>query len=185
MVGDGVAAIEGKELSLISRGLRPGEDRPVVVVEEFGRCRSDHSEKIIGGACDQVHLRVGALPAEVPVETGDPRRRLVAPAIVFESLGGEVEAPFPVPDAVLQRAADSAVGATRSVEVCAAISKAVLHLEAYRAAERVEAEGRIVGPDVGPPDGDGWDEVPVDSVAEGFVDADALHVHREPLRDTL
>src|SRR5262249_10545569 len=30
-------------------------------------------------------------------------------------------------------------------------------------------------------DGNGRNEVPVDSVAEGFVDADALHINREPL----
>src|SRR5262249_54291582 len=59
------------------------------------------------------------------------------------------------------------------------------HLEAYRAAERIEAESRIVGPDIGATDGDGRDQVPVDGVAEGFVDADTLHVDREPLRGAL
>src|SRR5215813_15361343 len=127
-------------------------------------------------------LRVGALPAEIAVEAGDPRWRLVAPAIVFEPLGGEVEAPFPIPDAVLQGAADAAVGAARGVEFRAAIGEAVLHLEAYRAAERVETEGGIIGPHIGATDCDGRDQVPVDGVAEGFVDADALHVDRKPLR---
>src|SRR5215813_12564558 len=126
-------------------------------------------------------LRVGALPAEIAVEARDPRRRLVAPAVIFEPLGGEVEAPFPIPDAVLQGAADAAVGAARGVEFRAAIGEAVLHLEAYRAAERVETEGRIVGPSVGAADGNGRNEVPVDGVAERFVDADTLHVDREPL----
>src|SRR5262249_22411425 len=102
VVGDVIAAVEGKELCLISRGLRPGEDRPVVVVEKLDRRRPDHAEEIVGSARDQMDLRVGALPAEIAVEAGDPRWRLVAPAIVFEPLGGEVEGPFPIPDAVLQ-----------------------------------------------------------------------------------
>src|SRR5262249_56693398 len=122
-----------------------------------------------------MEFRVGPFPAKIAVEAGDPRRRLVAPAIVFDSLGGEVEAPLAVRDAVLQRAADSAVGAARGIEFRAAIGEAVLHLEADGAAERVETEGRIIGPDVGPPDGNVRDEVPVDSVAEGLIDADALH----------
>src|SRR6266581_2690578 len=126
-------------------------------------------------------LRIGALPAEITVEAGDPRRRLVAPAIVFEPLGGEVEGPFPIPDAVLQGAADAAIGAAGGVEFHAAIGEAVLHLEAYCAAERVETEGRIVGPHIGAADGNGRDEVPVDGIAEGFVDADTLHIDREPL----
>ena len=130
-------------------------------------------------------FRIGALPAEIAIEASDPRRRLVAPAIVFEALRREVEGPFPIPDAVLQGAADSAVGTTRGVELRAAIGEAVLHLEAYRAAERVEAEGRIVGPHVGAADGDGRDEVPIDSVAESFVDAHPLHVDRQPLRGSL
>src|ERR1700756_5204419 len=130
-------------------------------------------------------LRVGALPAEVAIDARNPRRRLVAPAVVFEPLGGEIEAPFPIPDAVLQGAADATIGAARGVELRAAIGEAVLHLEAYRTAERVETEGRIVGPHVGAADGNGRDEVPVDGIAEGFVDANALHVDREPLRGAL
>jgi hypothetical protein len=65
------------------------------------------------------------------------------------------------------------------------IWKLIAPLEAYRAAERVETEGRIVGPDVGAPDGNVWDEIPVDGIAEGFIDANALHVDRKPLRGAL
>ena len=170
---------------MVSRRLRPGEDRPVVVIEQFDRGWPNHAEKIVGRARDQVDLRIGALPAKVAVEAGDSRRRLVAPAVVRDPLCCKIRRPFPISYAVLQPAAKTAVGAARGVEFGAAIGEAVLHLEAYRAAECVEAEGRIVGPDVGPTDGDGWDEIPVDGVAEGFVDADTLHINRESLRGAL
>src|SRR5919109_3407981 len=130
-------------------------------------------------------LRVGTFPAEIAVEAGDPRRGLVAPAVVFESLAGDIERPFATPDAVLQPTANATVRAARGVEFRATIGEAVLHLEAYRAAERVETEGWVIGPDVGPPDGNVRDEVPVDGVAERFVDADTLHVDRKPLRSAL
>src|SRR4029453_10573987 len=141
---DGVTAIEGKQLRLVFRGLRPGEDRAVIVVEEFDRRRPDHAKEIVGSAGDQMDLRVGAFPAEIAVKAGDPRRRLVAPAGVLESPAPDIERPFPVTHAVLEPSTDAPVGAARGVEFRAAIGEAVLHLEAYRAAERVEAEGRIV-----------------------------------------
>src|SRR5262249_56446016 len=119
--------IKSEELRLVSRGLRPGEDRPVVVVEKLDRRRPDHAEKIVGRARYQMDLRIGALPAEIAVEAGNARRRLVAPAVIFHTLPGKLEAPFPVPDAVLQPTANAAVGAARGVEFRAAIGEAVLH----------------------------------------------------------
>jgi hypothetical protein len=185
VVGDGVAAVERKELRLISRGLRPGEDRPVVVIEQFDRRRANHAEKIVGRARDQMDLRIGAFPADIAVEAGDPRRRLVTPAVILDPLRSKVEAPFSIPDAVLQPTAEATVGAARGVEFRAAIGEAVLHLKADGAAERVETEGWVIGPDVGTPDSNVRDEIPVDGVAEGFVDAHTLHVDREPLRCAL
>jgi hypothetical protein len=132
-----------------------------------------------------MNLCVGALPAEIAVEAAEPRRRLVAPPIVLQTFTRQIERPLPLPDAVLQRPADAAIGAARCVRLETLIGKAILHLEAHGAAERVEAEGRIVGPDVGTADRDSRDHVPVDGVAEGLVDADAVHVDREPLRRAL
>src|SRR5262249_24823702 len=107
VVGDGVAAVEGKELRLISRGLRPGEDRPVVVIEKLNRRGTDPAEKICGRARDQMDLAIGAFPAKIAVEAGDPRRRLVTPAVILAPLRGKVEAPFSIPDAVLQPTAEA------------------------------------------------------------------------------
>src|SRR5262249_43012987 len=49
----------------------------------------------------------------------------------------------------------------------------------------VEAEGRIVGPDIRAADRHLRNQVPVDGVAEGFIDANALHVDGKPLRRAL
>ena len=130
-------------------------------------------------------LGVRPSPAEIAVEARDPRRRLVAPSIVLEALGGEIETPFTTAHAVLHGAADAPVGAAGRVKFEAVVVEAVLHLQADRSAQGVEAERWIVGPDVGPADGDGRDQIPVDGVAEGFVDANALHVDSKPLRGAL
>src|SRR5262249_6385177 len=73
VVGDVIAAIEGKELRLICRSLRPGEDRPVVVVEKLDWCRPYHAGKIVGGAGDLMDPGVDAVPSEVAVGARDPR----------------------------------------------------------------------------------------------------------------
>src|SRR6202023_2014824 len=117
VVGDREPTIESEELRLVSRGLRPGEDRPVVVIEQFDRRWPNHAEKIVGRARDQVDLRIGALPAKVAVEAGDSRRRLVAPAVIRDALRGKIRRPFPIAYAVLQPAAKTAVGAARGIKL--------------------------------------------------------------------
>ena len=130
-------------------------------------------------------LGVSPSPAEIAVEAREPRRRLVAPSVVLEALGGEIETPFAAAHAILHGAADAPVGAAGRVKFKSVVVEAVLHLQADRAAERIEAERWIVGPDVGAADGDRRDQIPVDGVAEGFVDANALHVDGKPLRGAL
>src|SRR5262245_5544569 len=111
MVGDVIAAIEGKQFRLISRGLRPGEDRPVVVGEQFDRRGPDHPEVVVCRGRDQMNFGIGALPAEIAIETRQPRRRLVAPAVVLKAFRCQIQSPFPVTYTVLQGAADPTVGA--------------------------------------------------------------------------
>ena len=185
MVGNGVAAVHREELRLVFCGLRPGVDRAVIVVEKLDRGGSDHAEIVVGDRRNEVDLGVRPFPAEIAVEAREPRRRLVAPAVILEAFGGEIEPPLALAHAVLQRAADAAVGAAGRIDFEAVISEAVLHLQVDGAAQCVEAEGGVVGPDVGAADGNRRDQVPVDGIAEGFVDADALHVDGEPLRGAL
>src|SRR5262249_16499750 len=112
MIGHGVAAVERDQRRFVLGGLRPRENRPIVVAEQFARRRSNHPEEIVCRGRDQMNLGIGALPAEIAVETRQPRSRLVAPAIILKAFRCQIEPPFPVTYAVLQRAADAAVGAT-------------------------------------------------------------------------
>ena len=185
VVGDRVATVHRDQLRLVFCGLRPSVDRAVIVVEKIDRGRPDHAEIVVGDRRNEVDLGVRPSPAEIAVEAREPRRRLVAPAVILEAFGGEIEPPLALAHAVLQRAADAAVGAAGRIDFEAVIGEAVLHLQVDGAAQCVEAEGGVVGPDVGAADGNRRDQVPVDGIAEGFVDADALHVDGEPLRGAL
>src|SRR6516165_3724692 len=111
MVSYRIAAVERNQFRLVFSGLRPGVDGAIVVGEEFDGCRSDHAEEIVCCGRDEMNLGIGALPAEVAVEARQPRWRLVAPAVVLEAFRREIEPPLPVAHAVLQGAADAAVGA--------------------------------------------------------------------------
>ena len=185
VVGNRIATVHRDQLRLVFCGLRPRVDRAVIVVEKLDRGGSDHAEIVVGDRSNEVDLGVRPFPAEIAVEAREPRRRLVAPAVILEAFGGEIEPPLALAHAVLQRAADAAVGAAGRIDFEAVISEAVLHLQVDGAAQCVEAEGGVVGPDVGAADGNRRDQVPVDGIAEGFVDADALHVDGEPLRGAL
>src|SRR5262245_46146664 len=185
MVSYRIAAVERNQFRLVFGGLRPRVDRAIVVGEQFDRRRSDHAEEVVCRGRDQMNFGIGALPAEIAIEARQPRWRLVAPAVVLEAFRGKIETPLPVAHAVLQGAADAAVGAARGIEFGAAVGEAVLHLEADRATKGVEAEGRVVGPDIRAADRDLRNQVPVDGVAEGLIDADTLHVDGEPLRRAL
>src|SRR5262252_6304694 len=111
MVGHGVAAVERDQRRFVLGGLRPGKDRAIVVGEQFDRRRSDHAEEIVCCGRDKMNLGISALPAEIAVETRQPRWRLVAPAIVLKAFRRQIKSPFPVAYTVLQGAADAAVGA--------------------------------------------------------------------------
>ncbi len=76
----------------------------------------------------------------------------------------------------------AAVGAERRVRFLALIGEAVLHLDGQGAADGVEAEDRVVGHEGQAADRHFRDEVPVDDIAIGLVDADAVLIDGEPLR---
>src|SRR5262249_45390894 len=110
MVGHGVAPIERNQFRLVFGGLRPGENRTIIVGEQVDRCRPDHAEVVVGGGRDQMYLGIGPLPAEIAVEPRQSRWRLVAPAVILEAFRREIEPPFPAAYTVLQGAADPTIG---------------------------------------------------------------------------
>src|SRR5262249_35343732 len=111
MVRDGVAAIERDQRRLVFGGLRPRVNGAIVVGEQLDRRWSDHAEEIVCRGLGQMNLGIGGLPAEIAVEARQPRRRLVAPAVVREAFRCQIQSPVRVTYTVLQGAADAAVGA--------------------------------------------------------------------------
>src|SRR6202011_4242428 len=64
----------------------------------------------------------------------------------------------------------------------ALVIKAVLHLEGECSSERIEPVNRVVGNERHTIDGQFRDEIPVDGVAEHFIDAHTILIDRQSLR---
>ena len=112
-------------------------------------------------------------------------RRLETPAAVAQTLRREIGGVVADLDAVLRVSGEPAERAALNLAFEALIGEAVFHLQIDRPAQRIEAEHRIVGPQIGAVDGVGRDQIPVDRVAERLVEADAAHVNRDALRRAL
>jgi hypothetical protein len=85
----------------------------------------------------------------------------------------------------LEIAADLPERATIRVELATMIGKAILELHSQCAAKRIEPEDRVGAEQIHPVDRDVRDQVPVHGIAERVVEAGAVHIDGEPLRDAL
>ncbi len=119
--------------------------------------------------------------ADVAVEAPHVRRREIAVAVVVQSferaIDGEVTDLF----APLRRTLDAPERAAHRIDLSALIAEAILHLNVDGAAQRVQAESRIVGHHGDRLDGGGRNQIPVDGVAKRLVDPYAVLIDRQPL----
>ena len=122
--------------------------------------------------------------ADIAVEPANGRFRKIAEAVVAQSFQRAIDGKIVDLLAVLRRTLDASERAAHRVDFGALVVEAILHLHVDGSAQRVEAERGIVGHDGDRPDRSGRDQVPVDGVAERFVDAHPVLVNRQSLRRT-
>ena len=89
--------------------------------------------------------------------------------------------PITVLKAGLRGPLNASIGAPHPA-LLALIGEAVLHFDADRAADGIQAEDRIVGHQRHPVDRHFRDKIPVDDVPIGLVDAHAILIDGNPLR---
>src|SRR5205809_4936861 len=121
---------------------------------------------------------------DIPVKAANTRRREIAESAVAQTFEGAIDGKIVDLLAPLRRTLDPPERAAHRVDFGALVIEAILHQHVDRSAQRVEAERRIVGHDGDRPDRSGRDQVPVDGVAECFVDAHPVLVNRKSLRST-
>src|SRR5271155_1283640 len=124
-------------------------------------------------------------PAEVGIEIVDFRGLQVAPAALLESVPGDVEGGAAVLLAVLELALALAEGAAGQVGLETVVAETVLQHHVERATERIETVDWVRADDVDAVDGDIWNNIPVDRVAERLVEAHSVEVNRKTLGNAL
>jgi hypothetical protein len=120
--------------------------------------------------------------ADIGVDPPQLGGRTVAPAVVVDRIGEDIERDVALPHADLRLSGAPPERAAAQLGLAALVVEAIFHLDRDGAAQRVEPEHRVARVDVEPLDRPVRDEVPVDRVAERLVDAHAVLIDRETLR---
>ena len=176
------AGARSEKGQLILRRLRKRVGACPVPVEQLDRgCGG--GAKVVGraGECD-VELGLIAARAEVGVDAAQPRRRVVAPAIVVDGIGGEIARQVSGLPSRLHHGSAPSERAAAQFRVGALVGESVLHLDGQCAAQRVEPVYRVAGHERHAIDGGFRNEVPVDDVAKKLVDAHAVLIDGQALR---
>jgi hypothetical protein len=107
---------------------------------------------------------------------------MVAPTSIVGRVGCRVDRQAAILYAGLHTAREPTVHAAQPIDLSAMVVEAVFHIDRNRAANGVEAEHRVVGLQGEFVDGDFREERPIDDVAIGFVDANAVLIDGDALR---
>ena len=168
----------------VVRGLRRGIGRSPILLEQFDRHRRRRAEIVIGDAHVEVKFAAIGPVADIAIEAPDRRFRKIAVSVVAHSFQRTIDGKIVDLLAILRRTLDASERAAHRVDFGALIVEAILHLHVDGSAQRIEAERGIIGHDGDRPDRSGRDQVPIDGVAERFVDAHPVLVNRQSLRST-
>jgi hypothetical protein len=166
----------------VGGGLRRGIGRAIILLQQFNRHRRSRAEIIVGHAHIEMKFAHVVLVADIAVEAAHVRRRKIAESAVVQSFQGAVNGKIIDLLAPLRRTLDTSERAAHRVDLGAVIGEAVLHLHVDGPAQRIKAESGIVGHDSDRLYRRGRDQIPVDGIAERFVDAHAVLINRKSLR---
>ena len=166
----------------VVQGLRRGVGGTIILLQQFDGYRRGRAEIIFGRTHVEVEFSSIVLGADVAIETANVRRRKVAKSVVVYSFECDVGGKIVDLLAPLRRSLHAAERSTHGVDFGAVIVEAVFHLHNDRAAERIQPERGIVGHQIHGLYGGGRNQIPVDGIAECFIDAHAVLINRKPLR---
>src|ERR1700683_107461 len=128
----------------------------------------------------QIDIRAVGLPAKLAETLPDARRRHITPAGLIEKIAGEKVVERAELTASLTLEGMAAEGTAVSLKLRARVSVAAFGLKRERAAKRIQTEDGIgAGDQRHCANGRLGDQIPVDRIAEGFVDAHTVDVNRK------
>ena len=181
-IGGLPAAATGQKSQLVLGRLRDRIDARPVLAEHLDRCRGGGAETVIRTGKGQVEFGLIALDAEVAVNAAQARRGILAPALIVDGVGCNIAGQVAILAASLHGGTNPTIRAATQLAVDAVIREAVLHLDGKRATQRIEPEHGIAGHQRQLIDRLFGDKIPIDDVAEYFVDTHSVLIDGEALR---
>src|SRR5262249_56463124 len=124
---------------LIGRWLRPAEGARPSPLQPRGRGPDGAGKRVVGSGEGEVKLALTVARAEVDIHALEPGGRVdLPPSVVLDCISHDIAGEVAVLKAGLGRALDASVRAAHHLGFLALIGEAVLHLERYCAADRIE-----------------------------------------------
>jgi hypothetical protein len=118
-----------QEGELVLRGLRRGVDRAPALIQHLQRGRRGGAEEVGGAGEIDVEFAAVTEDAHIRIDAAQFRWRTIAPAVVVERVGGDVERRIALPHADLRHGGAAPIRAAEQLDLAALIVEAVLHLD--------------------------------------------------------
>ena len=152
------------------------------MLQQFDRHGGGRAKLVVGNPHVDVKFIAVVTVADIAIEAADIRLREIAKTVVVQALERAIDGKIIDVLAPLHRTLDASKRAAHRVDLGAMIVETILHLHVDCPAQCIEAESGIVGHDGDRPYRRCRNHVPVDGVAEGFVDAHTILIDRKSLR---
>ena len=183
-----LGGVEGQHGHGVLGAVRGGEDGFAIERQKLHRHGAVAEQVGCGSMRAQVHLGTRAAPAHAAEGVAGAGGGQIAPAVFVEAVGADVIAQGAGAEgataAHVRRHHAPTVRTAPCLEPHSGRAEPVLHAQAQRAAESVESERRIgAAHELHAVDGRDRHQVPVHGVAERFVEASAVDVYGNALRE--
>ena len=174
-------AIDRKAADAVLGGLRPSIDSGGIARRRLDRRRPHHTQTRLRARSDDVDFALSQAPADIAIQASEIGGRMQTPAAIGHALGRAIEREVAIVFAKFRARHAVTIRAALERRLRASSRETILHDDIDGAAQSVEPEHRIVAPGVHAGDGGLRDRIPVDGVAKGFVEPDAVLIDRDAL----
>ncbi len=182
-VAQPVAGRERHQVAAIFGLVRMGEDGLAAPVVHALRDQTVADQIVVGMSQGQRHIGGVGGPGELAEQLTHFRWRMIAPAVLFHALRGQVPGQLFMLAAMFQCAALAPERTPIEFRRATGMRIATLGLQCQRTTQGIQAVQRIGARDqqhVG--DGGAGNQVPVHHITKGFVDPHTIEKHGQPLR---